>query len=237
MEQVLFRLHVRVMSTSCGLFGRNFRKLFENAVLIFAIFFVIVLALLHRAYVSQSASNCLINSLGKNNGNNIPMHSNAEDILRIQIGPMYNEKTIFPFQRLIAEFDNLTSRIIGGNQYPQNSSLKTTDDMCSREANTAASYLFSLERGYLLLNTDKIRKHNMSVFDVYVEGDSECFGSPLYAGLLSSIVGYDTVVKNWVIKSFGGRGYLYNVFANVRLLLYDKINLLENTDFSIIDSS
>jgi hypothetical protein len=76
-------------------------------------------------------------------------------------------------------------------------------------------YLFSLERGYLMLRSDVMAKHNMSVFNVRVEGNSDCFGSPLYALILHSLVGYDSVVKNWVIKSFGGKGYLYNVHANV----------------------
>lgn len=77
-------------------------------------------------------------------------------------------------------------------------------------------YLFSLEKGYLLLGQDKLKKHNITRIDISVVDDHACFGPPLYSWLLHAFVGYDTVVKNWSVKYFGGEGFLLNVQSKVK---------------------
>ena len=74
-------------------------------------------------------------------------------------------------------------------------------------------YLFSLEKGYLMLRPDQRDRHDIRRLDITVSTDSSCFGPPAVVWLLQSFVGFDTVVMNWAISLFGGQGYLYNVYS------------------------
>jgi hypothetical protein len=74
-------------------------------------------------------------------------------------------------------------------------------------------YLFSLEKGYLMLRPDQRDRHAIRRLDITVSSDSKCFGPPTTAWLLHNFIGYDTVVMNWAIAIFGGQGYLYNIYS------------------------
>lgn len=74
-------------------------------------------------------------------------------------------------------------------------------------------YLFSLQKGYLMLHPDERDRHDIQRLDVTIARDSACFGPPSTAWLVHSFIGYDTVVMNWAISSFGGKGFLYNVYS------------------------
>jgi len=74
-------------------------------------------------------------------------------------------------------------------------------------------YLFSLEKGYLMLRPDQRDRHDIRRLDITVSTDSRCFGPPAMVWLLDTFVGFDTVVMNWAIALFGGQGYLYNVYS------------------------
>ena len=74
-------------------------------------------------------------------------------------------------------------------------------------------YLFSLEKGYLMLHPDERDRHDIRRLDLTIARDSTCFGPPSSAWLVHSLIGYDTVVMNWAISTFGGKGYLYNIYS------------------------
>ena len=74
-------------------------------------------------------------------------------------------------------------------------------------------YLFSLEKGYLMLHPDERDRHDIKRLDVTIARDSKCFGPSSSAWLVHSFIGYDTVVMNWAISTFGGKGYLYNIYS------------------------
>ena len=74
-------------------------------------------------------------------------------------------------------------------------------------------YLFSLEKGYLMLHPDERDRHDIKRLDLTIARDNSCFGPRSSAWLVHSFIGYDTVVMNWAISTFGGKGYLYNIYS------------------------
>eukprot|EP00607_Mallomonas_marina_P001343 CAMPEP_0182437194 /NCGR_PEP_ID=MMETSP1167-20130531/84876_1 /TAXON_ID=2988 /ORGANISM="Mallomonas Sp, Strain CCMP3275" /LENGTH=268 /DNA_ID=CAMNT_0024630015 /DNA_START=129 /DNA_END=934 /DNA_ORIENTATION=- len=86
-------------------------------------------------------------------------------------------------------------------------------------------YLFSRDKGYLMLRSDLRDKHNITRIDITVPTDSSCFGTEPLNGLIHNVIGYDTLVMNWLISVFGGQGYLYNVYSK------DMFNLNLATEF------
>lgn len=90
-------------------------------------------------------------------------------------------------------------------------------------------YLFSLEKGYLMLHPDERDRHDIRRLDLTIARDSKCFGPPSSAWLVHSFIGYDTVVMNWAISTFGGRGYLYNIYSKELFNLNFASDLLEKT--------
>jgi Tumour-associated protein len=90
-------------------------------------------------------------------------------------------------------------------------------------------YLFSLEKGYLMLHPDERDRHDIRRLDLTIARDSKCFGPASSAWLVHSFIGYDTVVMNWAISTFGGRGYLYNIYSKELFNLNFASDLLEKT--------
>ena len=74
-------------------------------------------------------------------------------------------------------------------------------------------YLFSLEKGYLMLHPNERDRHDIKRLDLTIARDNICFGPRASAWLVHSFIGYDTVVMNWAISTFGGKGYLYNIYS------------------------
>jgi hypothetical protein len=77
------------------------------------------------------------------------------------------------------------------------------------------TYLFSAQKGYLELPATELRRHNVTRRDLWVPSDARCFGPAAGAFLLRHLVGYDTVARNWFIRGFGGRGFLFNTYSRV----------------------
>lgn len=72
-------------------------------------------------------------------------------------------------------------------------------------------FLFSLEKGYLQLLPEIREKLNITVLDVSISKNDRCFGPSSVSWLFHNWLGYDTIMMNWAITAFGGRGHLYNV--------------------------
>ena len=88
------------------------------------------------------------------------------------------------------------------------------------------TYLFSLDRGKLMLSETSKKRLDFTELHIQLNGGSSlnsglrsflsaggadtCFGPPMIAWLLHHVVGYDTVVMNWAIAAFEGVGFVYN---------------------------
>jgi Tumour-associated protein len=98
-------------------------------------------------------------------------------------------------------------------------------------------YLFSLEKGYLMLHPDERDRHDIRRLDLTIARDSTCFGPPSSAWLVHSFIGYDTVVMNWAISTFGGRGYLYNIYSKELFNLNFAADNVEKTGAAPVSST
>lgn len=91
--------------------------------------------------------------------------------------------------------------------------------------NSSSIYMFSYYRGILVLTEENHTFSNLTILDIELNPQSTCFGPPVSQLTARYITGYDVIVMNWVIKSFGGIGYLYNYLSK------EMINLNYAADF------
>jgi hypothetical protein len=112
-----------------------------------------------------------------------------------------------------------------------NSNSTWTDVIASRllEMSPQRIYLFSLEKGYLMLPPDERNRHDIRKLDITIDRDSVCFGPAHSAWLVHLFIGYDTVVMNWAISTFGGRGFLYNIYSKELFNLNSAADIMDNT--------
>ncbi|CAM9474753.1 unnamed protein product, partial [Laminaria digitata] len=91
-------------------------------------------------------------------------------------------------------------------------------------------YLYSLEKGFLMLRPDLRRKHGIITANVTVSVHDPCLGGTVIQALVKEFVGYDTVVMNWLISLYGGRGFLYGVHNNELFNLNYAAEFIESTE-------
>lgn len=70
-------------------------------------------------------------------------------------------------------------------------------------------YLYSVERGYLLLPEDAKTQHSVRTSNISMSARNSCFGNRWKQLLINSLVGYDTILMNSLLEA-RGEGYLYN---------------------------
>ncbi|MCO5563842.1 hypothetical protein L7F22_017491 [Adiantum nelumboides] len=70
-------------------------------------------------------------------------------------------------------------------------------------------YLYSVERGYLLLPEDAKAHHNVRTINMSMSARNSCFGNRWQQLLINSLVGYDTILMNSLLEA-RGEGFLYN---------------------------
>ena len=233
MEQVLFRIHVRCMTTVCNFVKPPIRVFVEKFILFAAVVSLFITAMLHFSYVSTSLqhTNCLISS-GSTTHHNITEHitnssmyidinNNLIDVLNIHITKSPIERE-FNYWNLTAHHSTLkylyalgsTCNLLNSNS--SSSGTCVSNHQLSIDGNgddIVRTYIFSTEKGYLLLPPQVLSSRNIVISNVYISSSSTCFGHSVSSLLLKRWVGYDTVTKNWVIRSFGGRGYLHNTHS------------------------
>ncbi|CAM9250929.1 unnamed protein product [Discosporangium mesarthrocarpum] len=91
-------------------------------------------------------------------------------------------------------------------------------------------YLYSLEKGFLMLRPDLREKHGIMTANVTISVDDSCIGGKVIQALIKDFVGYDTVVMNWLISLYGGQGFLYSVQNNELFNLNYAAEFLESTE-------
>lgn len=172
MEQVLYKLHIRILQGSNRFIGHKTRRAMEFGVLAFALVCLVVLCTMHKVYVSNSSElsqNCLTKAL-----DSIP-NSRSLDVIEINVV-------------------NARKNVIGKGV---------------RKGNLNDSYLFSYERGLLMLNNDIRDRNNFTRHTFDFDARSECFGPPYLSFILNTWAGYDIVLMNWAVSAFEGKGFLF----------------------------
>jgi hypothetical protein len=203
---------------------------------------LVLLAVLHFTYVSSLVyhSNCLSDYLTANSPGII--HQNISyDILGVHVSDSRPGTGLNGYCYLEnSEIINCDS-LINSDLYEQTSSKSILTDRQSKwnlfqsqtqssSVNTPHSYLylFSAHKGYLLLPTRELRLHNISRVDVHISSRDKCFGPRVSSFLLRTLTGYDTVVENWLIRSFGGKGFLHITHAQVIPIFATSITQVSN---------
>eukprot|EP01112_Ceratiomyxa_fruticulosa_P012716 TRINITY_DN3537_c0_g1_i1.p1 TRINITY_DN3537_c0_g1~~TRINITY_DN3537_c0_g1_i1.p1 ORF type:complete len:492 (-),score=23.87 TRINITY_DN3537_c0_g1_i1:111-1586(-) len=166
-------------------------------------------------------SNFLIKStLNKNNG--LLLSSFVEDYLRLDFINQYfwregvhyyitddqcKYKSAF---NPVCEVDSQESKQMERNweKYIDNSSSEL--GMVRMLLSSDPTYLFSKEKGYLLINKNLRSSHNIQTYNISIDAESECFGPLPLNLLIQSVIGFDTVILNNLISTYGHKGYLYN---------------------------
>eukprot|EP01042_Synura_sphagnicola_P001071 gene1071-1207_t len=77
-----------------------------------------------------------------------------------------------------------------------------------------------------MLRSDLREKHGIFHLDVLVPKSSSCFGPAPVATVIHAVLGYDTLLLNWIIQGVGGTGFLYNTQTK------ETFNLNLATEFS-----
>ncbi|RWW22924.1 hypothetical protein GW17_00012849, partial [Ensete ventricosum] len=81
------------------------------------------------------------------------------------------------------------------------------------------TYLYTVEKGYLLLPEGAKSQHHICTTNVTISAQNSCFGNRWQQLLINTFVGYDTILINSLLNS-PGHGYLYNFqtkeFYNLR---------------------
>lgn len=70
-------------------------------------------------------------------------------------------------------------------------------------------YLYSVERGYLILPEGAKFQHNVLTVNISISARNLCFGNRWQQLLINGLVGYDTILMNSLLNA-RGEGYLYN---------------------------
>ncbi|KAG5184237.1 hypothetical protein JKP88DRAFT_290025 [Tribonema minus] len=91
-------------------------------------------------------------------------------------------------------------------------------------------YLFSLEKGFLMLRQDLRAQHGIVATNVTVPIWDDCFGTPISKWALEWVIGYDTVVMNWLISLYNGKGFLYSVSTKELFNLNYADEFLQSTE-------
>lgn len=215
MEQVLFRLHYRIMSNTNRLLNRSFRRSMEWSILLAAIATLAVLFVLHTSYIGSEGERSNVNCLSQYiSFVNQPTHESScqlafddnIDLLKIQLRSHLN------LSRALKQFVQ-----------PETLNISTNESLTIQERKIhylnqlypekdAFTFYFSRHRGVLMLTQESgAYNRQFRILDLNLRTDMPCFGSNLPTTLLHFSKSYDVVVMNWAIQAFNGSGYLYDV--------------------------
>lgn len=94
---------------------------------------------------------------------------------------------------------------------------------------TDPSYIYSQEKGYLMLSEPAKLKHFLTTANVTLSANNACFGGRLQRLLIDNFVGYDTILMNSLLSA-QGKGYLYNLQTK------DSYNLNHGLKRKVLDN-
>jgi Tumour-associated protein len=281
MEQVFFRVHARLVSSTCVMLSRSMRRTLECCILLFALWMAFSLIWLHCSFVESgnalyngpTSRNCLADALN-NQGNPLRTFGSSDQLLMIHISRDWDHRELVrgtgtpdvcftesrTAQWLSDRFDRYLHRIglhlddrsgkggslsmrqrqssesnvvrsVKSERTASSGGIETSPPDCMHMEENLTSgyesdellslfglqqvYLFSFEKGYLLLDSDLRASRNITTHSITISQSSiECFGRHRwFSWLIRHFVGYDNIIVNWAITTFGGHGYLYNVYT------------------------
>mmetsp|Transcript_25820 Transcript_25820/g.33850 ORF Transcript_25820/g.33850 Transcript_25820/m.33850 type:complete len:929 (+) Transcript_25820:122-2908(+) len=210
MEQIFFRLHSNILSATTKFLNKPARGLIEYLVFFIAssLFFFQIFIHLHILN-SNSRSSCIENILLKEG-----INLNTTDVLQIHV-PLFGSETSSHTskQKQKPHYFSVDHQFKRGIFAQLNASHFTTpcpdtEPDCVYPENI---YLYSMEKGYLMLNQQLRDLHKIKTAECTILPKYECFGPKEVHFLIHQLVGYDTIIMNWVISLSDRQGFFYNV--------------------------
>eukprot|EP01039_Chlorochromonas_danica_P005704 gene5704-6288_t len=238
MEQVLFRLHVRLLTVTNKFLGYRSRRSLECVTLISSFLSLAALFFLHVTYVTNSSHthlNCIMNGLDRAGlmGRSVSVNESVDlialhlldpdpglSLLAKLFKPLEEDAQLHPY---VFQYDYLPAlpanesisrlQILAGGQSPSANLDENALHLLllpSLAKRPYGDYLFSFHRGVLMLTQEADLHRSFSMVALVIRKDADCLG-PVSMKRLLHLVGYDIVIMNWIISAFGGVGHLYNV--------------------------
>eukprot|EP01031_Cornospumella_fuschlensis_P038732 gene38732-47090_t len=224
MEQVLYRLHVRLLTVTDRVLGPTFSRCVEYAMLLSGILATTALLFLHVTYVANSSHtnwNCVLHGLdraglydrGKPTNESFLLRHSV-DLISIKIIQNYNRSAKSSAEDDVPHivqfaytplFDTYTHT--SQPSFSQYVHWAGPAPNISRPSKSPyGDYLFSFHRGDLVLTQEPNVNRSFTMLQLTVPDDLQCLGPPALLPLVQR-VGYDIVVMNRVIAAFGGQGH------------------------------
>jgi len=221
MEAVFFRVHERSIKTITRFSSKRARKVIERLMLIIGIFLLTTLANFHREFPQNSKTkhNCIKKALEGTNFDISNIH-----ILRLHLNEDIDGNPTVEREQSYCSRNARKNSIFYKNFWPSSENRsKVKESVTSsvwysnkrhgdkfHDCAPEKTYSFSLDRGLLMLS--EMSHFETIEIDIHIPIWDDCVGSFLSRVMLSYVVGYDSVVLNWITATFGHNGYLYNSY-------------------------
>lgn len=221
MEQVLFEQHARLVTRVTRVVGYPARRAIELFTLLIALASGISLLIFHAIYITNSSNshiNCLMT--------------------------YYDAHNISKPSTSIREYDIIKLSIIRAEDHPSGEfgecsasykSCEGEDVTTSKVNNNDNVYLFSLDRGAMMLADETMQYHNFTMLEINFPSSASCFGPPLTSRILRDYLGYDLIVLNWAVAAFEGEGFMYKVDRRELFNLHHAGDFVSKKGVSLID--
>lgn len=227
MEQVLYRLHVRLLTVTNRFLPHSVRRTLEFSVLAAAIACTISLGILHITYVLNSSSsnlNCILTAL-ENYAGHQQQNMTSKDLIAHYKQRYHLISLKIDKDTSSEDMQYISTTASTPSTCPEDgfarSCVSLPNGLFISEYESSAKnyskralhqYLFSFHRGNLMLTQEMDSTSVFETLEVRFSPQSECFGPPASKWLATQTYGlYDVIVMNWAISAFEGAGYLYNL--------------------------
>ena len=213
MEQVFFRLHVRFVRAFCKVFPPISRGILEKLSLMNAMISLVLLISLHYFFIGPNARiNCLSSVL------HTVRDSKSIDINSIDV-----------YDIRFVDGSSSNRFYLSTNVHGQNGNNCKSINVKDVDIYTCHNfhyddpwykhYFYSFDMGYLMLPYRERQRYNIQQLNIEISRNT-CFGSELNGWTIKNIIGEDTIMLNWFLSSFNGRGYMYNSHSKEMFNLY-----------------
>lgn len=203
MENVFFKIHSRIISSVTRFLYPHTRKFLEYLVLFLAVSLCVFQIYIHLRFLDPlTAKTCLLSALNREG-----LDIRKINVLQLHV-PHYNAKLNIESSQVHHSIEQSSSRGLISHLDSWTEKNNSNISECPKAERV---FLFSLEKGFLMLNQKLRETHKISTGRVTIKPLDKCFGPTNVHFLIDKFVGYDTIVTNWFISVYGGKGFLYNV--------------------------
>jgi len=220
---VFFRVHIRLVSSFCALAGPRVRHTLERTLLAISLVSFGLFALMHHSYTGAYIDHtCFVGALhgpGPGSGHDYNpqfLTNGVADFTHIYLTDSissYSTSAIHPSVLNASQVDTIEAGIVRTNL-----GFGAVSDSPSGAIPTP-SYIYSSQKGFLVLPPASRRKYNISSSTFYLPRDSaeKCFHIPHMEAiksiipfhLVQQLYGFDTIILNLMRRLSNDEGFLY----------------------------